>query len=277
VQADIEAPQHWWLQWSRYHFQDIISSQSKMHRITKMDIEKQCTQRVTSLAIQNLQNCIALYMVDPSPENFELVLDNTPSGLQLIAGITTNYLQLKTEYNQRKNHRLSGWNKVFREWCEGLPMFKELCLGETEDKPPKNWEEFLETTTDVFIAKNKDYGDRYTKALMEHDCVIWEWEVDKKIDRIRTWVSRGQLLVKSEGLNNAVQDLFNYTVLYELYLDSIRGQYDPCTRLTPDDFLGKATGRTPELWLGLLESRGRIKPEETAVKRVILRYMGAYA
>ncbi len=44
VQADVTAAQYFWLQWQRYHFQDIVSSESKMHRITKMDIREQCSE-----------------------------------------------------------------------------------------------------------------------------------------------------------------------------------------------------------------------------------------
>ena len=58
------------------------------------------------------------------------ILYNIPSGIELTARVTTDYSQLKTMYNQRKDHRLPEW----REFCEyiknELPLFKELCLGE---------------------------------------------------------------------------------------------------------------------------------------------------
>jgi len=38
VTADITAPQYFWLQFQRYHFADIISSESKMHCLTKMNL-----------------------------------------------------------------------------------------------------------------------------------------------------------------------------------------------------------------------------------------------
>lgn len=41
--------------------------------------------------------------------------------------MTTNYRQLKTIYFQRKDHKLDEWHK-FCDWCESLPLFKELCL-----------------------------------------------------------------------------------------------------------------------------------------------------
>lgn len=147
VQADVAAPQYWWLQYGRYHFADIISSQSKMHRITKMDIDQQCNEYVGIPVIEYLKEWIRLYneynpnfmpvitirgkKFEYTKENiFKIITSNTPMGLKLTARITTNYLQLKTMYYQRKNHKLDEWSKVFCKWIEELPMFKELVLGE---------------------------------------------------------------------------------------------------------------------------------------------------
>jgi len=55
------------------------------------------------------------------------VLYSVPSGLRLTAGITTNYLQLKTIYHQRKDHRLPEWRE-FCKWIEALP-FSGLITG----------------------------------------------------------------------------------------------------------------------------------------------------
>lgn len=62
-------------------------------------------------------------------ELYECILDNLPMGYQLKAGIVTNYLQLKTMWNQRKNHKLSHWNKDFVQFVKDLPM-SELITGE---------------------------------------------------------------------------------------------------------------------------------------------------
>ena len=40
VQFDLQVPEYIWRQLDRYHFIDYVSSQSKMHRILKMDIDK---------------------------------------------------------------------------------------------------------------------------------------------------------------------------------------------------------------------------------------------
>ena len=124
VQCDIEAPSYWWPQFQRYHFADIISSQSKMHKITQFDLEEQCSPETDWRIIQ-----IAIDWIDQYKDgkcDLEDVLSNIPQGLELTAAVTTNYLQLKTMYAQRKNHKLKMWNTVFREFVEGLPYAVEL-------------------------------------------------------------------------------------------------------------------------------------------------------
>ena len=53
------------------------------------------------------------------------MLYNIPSGFELTAAMTTNYRQLKTIYQQRRNHLLPDW-KCMCDWIETLPRFMEL-------------------------------------------------------------------------------------------------------------------------------------------------------
>lgn len=87
VQADFIMSHGWWMQAERYHWFDIVSSQSKEH------------------------SCKALYGIDDP--------DDVTIRHRLGARVTTNFLQLKTIYAQRKNHRREEW-KIFCKWCEDL-------------------------------------------------------------------------------------------------------------------------------------------------------------
>lgn len=137
VQADITAPQYWWLQFQRYHFADIVSSQSKMHRILEMDITKQVNEYVDPIIIEILEGYINDYnsLKEKDKQNkkslnkmFQLIISNCPMGLELTARITTNYLQLKTIYQQRRNHRLEEWH-IFCDWIEELPKSEWITDG----------------------------------------------------------------------------------------------------------------------------------------------------
>ncbi len=127
VQFDVAFSNKAWVEAERYHFFDFVSSQSTMHRITKLDVKKQCNEYVDPEIIAIMERKITEYNADKTPENYLRILYNVPSGYRLTARMTTNYRQLKTIYFQRRNHRLPEWRE-FCQWIETLPYFKELCL-----------------------------------------------------------------------------------------------------------------------------------------------------
>lgn len=120
VQFDLTLSLKAWPEAERYHFLEFVSSQSTMHRITSFDIEKQCNEYVDHDIIAILNKKVERYKEDPTPENYLHVLYNIPSGFCLTARMTTNYRQLKTIYQQRKNHRLPEW-RAFCGWIVSLP------------------------------------------------------------------------------------------------------------------------------------------------------------
>lgn len=127
VQMNITTSIKVWTEMQRYHFFDIGSSQSTMHRASKMNIRECCNSFVDSTIINLLEEFQDQY--NSGLITFEQFIYNIPVGFELTARVTTNYLQLKTIYHQRKNHKLKEW----RDFCEVLKtlyFFKELCLGE---------------------------------------------------------------------------------------------------------------------------------------------------
>lgn len=130
VQFDLTFSIKAWVEAERYHFLDFVSSQSTMHRITRLDPAKQCNAFVDVATINTLQRLIDNYNADPTPENYLRVLYNVPVGFRLTARMTTNYRQLKTIYGQRRTHRLPEWRE-FCQWVEGLPH-AEFITGRGE-------------------------------------------------------------------------------------------------------------------------------------------------
>lgn len=113
-----------WIEAERYKFLNFVSSQSTMHRISKMDIRQCCNKYVTENSIKEAERLLKIYNEDPTDENYLILLYNIPSGFELTARMVTNYRCLKNICSQREYHKLPDW-WVFREWCETLPMFKE--------------------------------------------------------------------------------------------------------------------------------------------------------
>jgi hypothetical protein len=134
VQFDVKYPQYWTPEAQRYHWLDIISSQSKMHRLTtagnNAEFYEMFNKYVNPEIIDIVQRYCNLYNGAESAEEkydwFMKALSNLPMGYEMWETLSTNYLQLKTIYHQRKNHRLREDWGAFIKMCKELPLFLEL-------------------------------------------------------------------------------------------------------------------------------------------------------
>ncbi len=144
VYYDVKYSMYWSMEFQRYHFNQIISSQSKMHKLLAMgksdEFQTMFNKYVWKETIEKIAITINEYN-DRKPshghiwskkelqENYEKfmeILSNLPMGFEMWMTIKTNYLQLKTMYNQRKGHKLvEDWG-YFCDWCSSLPYFKDL-------------------------------------------------------------------------------------------------------------------------------------------------------
>ena len=132
VAFDIRYPNYFTPELQRYHFLDIVSSSSKMHRLVQMDMDSCFNKYVTVQSKEQMKRLIQNYNEDNSYENFMRVISNCPLGVELFMRCTTNYRALKTIYNQRKHHRLrEDWVIGFcKNFIEKLPYANELIICE---------------------------------------------------------------------------------------------------------------------------------------------------
>lgn len=170
VTFDLKYSLYFTKQLQRYHFIDFISSQSTMHSITKMQIKNSCNKYVDKNIISILEYWVKWYNkfddeikrlkelsrnegVNTVPDEpkvntirladnagnvksltkydiFMRIISNTPAGFEYWAGMTTNYLQLKSIYNQRRNHKLKEDWGYFCNWIKNLPSFRGLILDD---------------------------------------------------------------------------------------------------------------------------------------------------
>lgn len=128
VSLNVTATNVWWMQLERYHFVQIVSSMSKMHRLRKIINNGTFSYPSDIIDLSAFSDIMQRTATkdDGSPlYSDEELIYRCPMGLELTARITTNYLQLKTIKNQRKNHKLTEW-KTFVEWIDSLPFAKEF-------------------------------------------------------------------------------------------------------------------------------------------------------
>ena len=156
VSFDLKYPNYISPELQRYHWVDIVTSSSKMHRLMEMDLDMACNKYVTKSMIEEMQVHIAKYKAikEDKEDNIYLwemrdgsyyktetkedslyfafmrCISNCPQGIELFMRVSTNYLQLKTIYHQRKNHRLvEDWIDGFCVgFIEKLPYFEDFIL-----------------------------------------------------------------------------------------------------------------------------------------------------
>jgi hypothetical protein len=137
VQFDLTCSNKMWVEAERYRFLYFVSSQSTMHRITKFNLDEAYNEYVDKDVIGIMKDKVWAYndMIEKinngiyTRADFEEelkrkyleILYTNPAGFIITARMTTNYRQLKTIYQQRKNHRLPEWRE-FCQWIETLPM-----------------------------------------------------------------------------------------------------------------------------------------------------------
>ena len=133
VSFDIKYPSYFSPELQRYGFLDIVCSNSKMHRLVKMDMDACFNKYVLPERKAHMKFLIEKYNENPSYEMFMTVLSNCPLGIELFMRCSTNYEQLATIYRQRKNHRLKEDWGTFCEFIKGLPYSFLITAGLLDD------------------------------------------------------------------------------------------------------------------------------------------------
>ena len=148
VSFDIKYPNYFTPELQRYHFLEIVTSSSKMHKLVKMDMDACFNEYVTDESKKQMKRLLAYYnslVARPLPEDddefkkkceqevyeaFMAVLSNCPLGVELFMRCSTNYKQLQTIFHQRKNHKLKEDWGAFCDFIRGLPYAKEFITGQ---------------------------------------------------------------------------------------------------------------------------------------------------
>ena len=129
VNMDVTFTNKAWIEFQRYHFADIITGMSTMHRISKFDLDEAFNEYVDPQIIERLKDLQEMYLLTKDKEDYLKLLYSTPAGLEMTGRVTTNYLQLMNMWQQRHNHRLPEWRQFCEELIDKLPLFKEFLIA----------------------------------------------------------------------------------------------------------------------------------------------------
>lgn len=202
VQFDLCCSNKMWVEAERYHWLDIVMSQSTMHTITKFNLDEMYTEDTAKEVIDVIKVLVRMYndfdniwegfkadgLLDNGRAKFDdgkkyfknqyreklrlQILHSNPCGMRLTARMTTNYRQLKTIYEQRKNHALPEWRE-FCKWIETLPMAKDLiCAESSTEKIARLKAEINQLKAD--LSSYELTHEKYKKALGKViDALVW--------------------------------------------------------------------------------------------------------
>ena len=129
VSFDIKYPNYISPELQRYHWIDIVSSSSKMHRLSSMDMDACFNKYVTDESKEQMKRLVKKFNETKSYADFMVMLSNCPQGIELFMRVSTNYLQLRTLYRQRKTHKLKEDYGELCAFIESLPYAKEFIIG----------------------------------------------------------------------------------------------------------------------------------------------------
>lgn len=118
VWLDITAPRYFWQEFDTYRAGMSKQSESTMHTITKKSLSADNFEgEIIPEIVDNLNTLIDFYKAEldktAKKKLFKKIKTNLPEGFLQRRIITTNYKTLKHIYNQRHDHKLDEWNKIF--------------------------------------------------------------------------------------------------------------------------------------------------------------------
>lgn len=129
VAGSLSVPLKALVQLERYHFFQIVSCTSTMHRgNTGAGV---FTNYTPYESMEAYDIAVCEYNETPTPYTKNAMLDSIPGGWYYQLGFVTNYLQLKTIYKQRRNHQYEWWQE-FCDEIEALP-YSEFITGRYDE------------------------------------------------------------------------------------------------------------------------------------------------
>lgn len=155
VWVNITAPRFWWTEFDTYKIGTTANSQSTMHTLMRDGIKEEdiyfyfgeddSANESMRNYINSINELIELYKTleqgEIKEQYFEKIKAMLPEGFIQTRMVSLNYQVLRTMYNQRKNHRLSGWNTDFVNWIHTLPISEWITGDFPEPESEKTLDE----------------------------------------------------------------------------------------------------------------------------------------
>lgn len=83
----------------------------------------------------------------------------------------------------------------------------------------KRHEEVCRMLTEVYIKKNKDYGDSFGEMFQELGIITAVTRIGDKYGRLKNLVKVGERQVKDESIRDTLLDMANYCIMTVMELE----------------------------------------------------------
>ena len=127
VSVDITAPLYWWKQMSTYKVATVANSTSTMHKLASTEITLDCFET------DDFEDNLEYYQGNTTGMLSEIIIEQLEGWLQTRTW-TANYETIRAicSKGQRRNHKLTEWQKSFIEWARALPYAQYFIFDDEE-------------------------------------------------------------------------------------------------------------------------------------------------
>lgn len=116
----------------------------------------------------------------------------------------------------------------------------------------EQYDQYLNHMRDVYVAKNHDYGDSFTKMFKEEGFALSRIKLGDKMERFKTLTrsENGDQLVNDESIEDTLIDMANYAIMSAIAINNEKMSKDDfvfdCGDISIKDESGKPiSGRYP--------------------------------
>lgn len=94
-----------------------------------------------------------------------------------------------------------------------------------EKELTKNVNEFEDICTglrDLYERKNRDYGDSFHQTFKKFGLVMSAIRLGDKINRLETFIQKGDFKVEDESVEDTIRDIANYSIMTLMEIQRVK-------------------------------------------------------
>ena len=96
-------------------------------------------------------------------------------------------------------------------------------MQKTKEEKVARFRELCENMADIYEAKNRNYGDSFTKLCNELGPIAGLVPLHNKLDRLTTLV-KGDSCNNFESVEDTLLDLANYAIMFRIHLEDLHDE-----------------------------------------------------